>query len=125
MSSNKGDNGYIDREASKLPFVRCKFDGGVVPVKIGVVGWIFIIATLGAISGVAGFAPHVIAGKTNEKNIKIMYRNSERIDENQRVSDQRDKFMIMQLDAIIKADPDIDGPTKLPLLEPSKLEPLQ
>ena len=125
MASEKGTNGYIDREASKLPYVRCKFDGGVVPVKMGVVGWLFVIATLTTIGGATVYANHMVDDEANEKNIKVLNRNIGQIDEQQRVTDQSVKYMVQQVQALIDADPDVVGPSKLPTLETSKLEALE
>ena len=125
MSSEKHGNGWVDREASKLPFIRCKIDGSVIPVKMGIVGWMFVVATLGAIGTSTGFAGHMLASETTEDNIETMNRNLGKLDERQRVADQRDKFMLQQLKAIIDANPKIDGPTELPELEDSELEALE
>ena len=96
MPSEKGGNGYIDREASKLPFVRCKIDGSVIPVKLGVVGWTFIVATLTAIGTSTVMANHMLAGEDNEENIEILNRNLGKLDENQRVTDQSVQYIVQQ-----------------------------
>ena len=125
MANGKNRNGYVDREASKLPYIRSENTGRVIPVKFGVIGWVFIITTFGLIGGETLFAKHILAGETNSKNIKILNRNIGKIDEQQRATDQSVQYIVEQLTAIIKADDKIDGPTQLPKLEPSKLENLE
>ena len=123
--AEKHSNRYVDREASKLPFIRCKIDGSVIPVRLGIVGWAFVSATLITIGGATAFSSHMFAGETNSTNIEILNRNIGKIDEQQRATDQSVQFMVQQLQAIIRANPEIEGPSVLPKLEPSKLEALE
>ena len=126
--NGKKGNGYIDREASKLPYVRSEKTGRVIPVKFGAIGWVFILACLGLIATTAGLTDKVLAGEAADKKIKkdieIVHRNQGAMDENQRVTDQSVRFAIEQLQAIIESNPDIHGPTKLPPLAESELEDL-
>lgn len=125
MAGEKGGNGYVDREASKFPYIRSEKDGRVIPVKLGAFGWAFVGLTIGLIGAASGFGNHVLAGETNEKKIEVMNRNIGKLDENQRVTDQSVKYMVQILEAIVKANPEIEGPTSLPELEESKLEALE
>jgi hypothetical protein len=126
--NGKKPNGYIDREASKLPYTRCSIDGRVIPVKLGAIGWVFVIATLGVIGSYPFLSKDVLAGEATDEKIKqdieTIHQNQGTMDENQRETDQSVRFAIQQLQALIEANPNVHGPTELPPLAESELEDL-
>lgn len=125
---DKKPDGYVDREATMLPYIRTTTEGRVIPVRFGKIGWAFIFACLGMIASVTFLVVRVEAGEDDyeevERDIKTLNSNIGILDEQQRATDQLVKFSVQQLQALLDAS-DVVGPTKLPELEESKLKDLE
>lgn len=126
--SDKNGKTFVDREASKLPYTRCPKDGRVIAVKLGAIGWVFVLACLGVIATTATLTEKVLAGEAADKKIKsdieTIHGNVGKIDESQRATDQSVRYAVELLQALVDANPEIRGPTELPPLTASELEDL-
>ena len=116
----------ISNGAPATPHIKC--EDVTYMVRWGWMGKSFILA-LAAMIGISGTMVWRVEAseadvETLKENVQVLNRNLGKIDEKQRISEARDRLLVKQMNALLKAN-DVTERIEAPPVKPSTLEDLK